>query len=412
MKMEIYLVGGAVRDEIMGLKPKDLDYVVVGSSPEEMLSLGYKQVGVNFPVFLHPDTGDEYALARTEKSTGEKYQDFDCHFGKDVTLIDDLTRRDLTINAIAKDTNTGELIDPFNGYSDIINRTIRHVSESFNDDPVRILRAFRFQSVLAGVWTIDIHTSIKIATMVSHGALDGLTPERVWKEMEKSLGGKNASAFFRKLSNLDLFTEINDLYLTPQNKEHHPEGDVGIHTMMVVDYAAKRFGPLVAFAGLCHDFGKPVSYKESGNALQHEIKGIPVIKAFCEKWKAPNNYRDLALMTCEYHTKVHGCLGRGTNKGMRPKSIMNLFTATNAMNKPQRFEQFLKACEADARGRGDDYPNKSYPQKDYVWGCLMAAKRVDTKAISLSMLSNGKSGLEIGEAIRVARIDAIRKVST
>lgn len=408
--MKVYLVGGAVRDELLGLKPKDLDYVVVGSTPEEMLSKGFKRVGSYFPVFLHPETNDEYALARTEESTGEKYQDFKCYFGKDVTLIDDLSRRDLTVNAIAKDIDTRKLIDPFNGVLDINGRIIRHVSESFSDDPVRILRAFRFQSTLKGEWSIDPQTKIKINDMITYGALQNLTPERVWKEIEKALGGNRAGLFFINLAEYGLFPEIDALWLTPQNKEHHPEGNVGIHTTMVVDYAANNYGQQVAFAGLCHDFGKPISYKESGNALQHEIKGIDVIKVFCKKWKIPNSYRDLALMTCEYHTKIHGCLGRGQNKAMRPKSIMNLFTATNALYKKARFYHFLESCEADAKGRGGDYPNKPYPQKDYIWGCLMAAKRVDTKEISMVMLESKKSGIEIGEAIRVARIDAIRNV--
>lgn len=408
--VKIYLVGGAVRDELLGLAPKDLDYVVVGSTPEEMLSKGFKQVGDNFPVFLHPETNDEYALARTEKSTGERYQDFDCYFGKDVTLMDDLSRRDLTINAIAKDIDTDEHIDPFQGIADINNRMIRHVSDSFDDDPVRILRVFRFQSTLSGCWSIGEHTMMKIDNMVSYGALENLTPERVWKEMEKALGGHRAGMFFTNLSILGLFPEVEALWSTPQNKGHHPEGDVGIHTSMVIDHASRNYGQHVAFAGLCHDFGKPISHAETGTALKHEIKSLDVIKSFCKKWTVPNSYRDLALMTCEYHTKVHGCLGRGTNKAMRPKSIMNLFTATNALNKTVRFYHFLEACEADAKGRGGDYPDKPYPQKDYIWDCLLAVKRVDTSHLSGLLMLKGKSGIEIGEAIRVARIDAIREV--
>jgi tRNA nucleotidyltransferase (CCA-adding enzyme) len=409
--MKIYLVGGAVRDELMGETPKDLDYVVVGSSPEEMLSLGYKQVGSNFPVFLHPETGDEYALARTEKSTGEKYGDFDCYFGKDVTLKDDLYRRDLTINAIAKDLDTGEYVDPFNGTEDINNKVLRNVSDFFEEDPVRVLRVLRFVAVLGDDWAIADKTICKINSMRKLGALCHLTPERVWKEAEKALKGKHPGTFFTSLSALGMFPEVKALWETPQNEEHHPEGNVGIHTMMVVNYAAQHYSPVVVFAGLCHDFGKPVSYKESGNALQHEIKGLPVIKAFCEKWKVPNNYRDLALMTCEHHTKVHGCLGRGSNKAMRAKSIMKLFTDTNALAKPLRFFHMLSACEADAKGRGGDYPNKPYKQKDYLLDCLAAAKGVNTKEITLSLLADGKSGVEIGEAVRIARIDAIRNVN-
>jgi tRNA nucleotidyltransferase (CCA-adding enzyme) len=316
--MKIYRVGGSVRDELMGIKPKDLDYVVVGSTPEEMLSLGYKQVGSSFPVFLHPVTGDEYALARTEKSTGEKYKDFDCYFGPKVTIKEDLYRRDLTINAIAKDMETGEYIDPYGGIEDIKDKVLRKVSKHFNDDPVRALRVFRFMATLEGDWRIHKNTHGNINVMSTTGTLDNLTPERVWKEAEKALSGHTPSKFFKPLVFSTVFKDLAGLYFTPQNEEHHPEGNVGIHTMMVIDYAAKHYGPLVAFAGLCHDFGKPVSYKESGNALEHEIKGLPVIKEFCSKWKVPNNYRDLALMTCEYHTEVHGCLGRGSNAGMRP----------------------------------------------------------------------------------------------
>ena len=411
--MRIYAVGGQVRDELMGVVPKDCDYVVIGSTPEEMLSLGYKQVGSNFPVFLHPVTGDEYALGRTEKSTGKKYQDFDCYFGPEVTIEEDLYRRDLTINAIAKDLETGEYIDPYGGIKDINDKVIRHVSDAFDEDPVRILRAFRFNATLPGNWRVEISTAIKILDMIESGALYSLTPERVWKEMEKALTGHNISKFIRGLSTSDVFHEVAELYETPQNEEHHPEGDCGIHTEMVVDYAAKHYGPLVAFAGLCHDFGKPVSYKESGNALEHEIKGLPVIEEFCKKWKVPNKYRNLALMTCKFHTKVHGCLGRGSNARMRPRSIMKLFEDTGAMmniDNFERFKRFLQACESDAKGRGGDYPSKPYPQKDYLWECLKAVTGVNPKPIAESMLDKGKSGIEIGEAIRVARIDAIRKV--
>ena len=410
--MKTYLVGGAVRDELMGILPKDYDYVVVGSTPEEMLSKGFKQVGSDFPVFLHPVTGDEYALARTEKSTGDKYQDFDCYFGKDVTIEDDLYRRDLTINAIAKDLETGEYIDPFGGEEDIDNKVIRQVSKHFVDDPVRVLRAFRFASTLRGSWYIHRTTAGNINCMDLIGLLDNLTPERVWKETEKALNGHSPGKFFQSLIFRTVFKDLLRLFLTPQNKEHHPEGDVGTHTMMVMDYAARAgYGPEVVFAGLCHDFGKPVAYENTGNALSHETLGLPVINDFCDKWKVPNKYRELALLVCEHHTKIHGCLGRGSNKGMRPKSIMKLFQDTNAIGKPVRFIDILSACESDAKGRGGDYPNKPYPQRGYLMECLEAATLVNTKAISSSMMEKGKSGIEIGEAIRISRIDAIRKVA-
>lgn len=407
--MKVYAVGGQVRDKLLGLEPKDLDYVVVGSTPEEMIERGFKQVGSNFPVFLHPETGDEYALARTEKSTGTNYQDFDCYFGKDVTIEDDLYRRDLTINAIAKDLETGEYIDPFGGKEDIRCKRLHPVSDHFSEDPVRVLRVARFLSIYPE-FTVTVHLVKVLEDIKMEGMLDNLTPERVWKETEKALRGSVPGVFFNMLSALGVFSEISSLWKTPQNKEHHPEGDVGTHTLMVMDYAARSgYGPEVVFAGLCHDFGKPVAYEATGNALSHETLGLDVINDFCDKWKVPNKYRELALLVCEYHTKIHGCLGRGSNKGMRPKSIMKLLQDTNAIGKPIRFINILKACESDAKGRGGDYPNKPYPQRVYLMECLEAVTLVNTKAISNSMLEKGKSGIAIGEAIRIARIDAIRK---
>lgn len=408
--MKIYLVGGAVRDEIMGLAPKDLDYVVVGSTPEEMLLLGFKQVGADFPVFLHPETGDEYALAREEVTTGTGYRDFSCNYSRYVTLEDDLWRRDLTINAIAKDIETGEYIDPCGGISDINNRMLSSVSDAFIEDPVRVLRAFRFLATLPGTWRIRPYTQFKIDKMVREGNLKNLTAERVWKEMEKALSGHRAWVFFSGLSGSGLFPEIDALYETPQREDMHPEGNVGIHTAMVVNYAANHFDSRVAFAGLCHDFGKPAAYRDTGNQHNHESKGVAVVKAFCKKWKVPNDYKNLALMTCEYHTKVHGCFGRGPNKPTRPGTIMKLLTDTNALVKKSRFFRFLEACEADAKGRGGSYATEPYLQKDYIEDCLIAAKQADTKSVSEALLLKGKSGIKIGMAVRALRIEAITKV--
>lgn len=414
--MKIYLVGGAIRDELMGLVPKDKDYVVTGSTPDEMLSLGFKQVGANFPVFLHPETGDEWALARTESSTGEKYQDFDCYFGKDITIEKDLERRDLTINSIAKDIETEELIDPYGGVQDIINKLLTPTSEAFKEDPVRVLRAARFNARFPD-FTYSTQLQDYCDQMYVHGMLDFLTPERVWKEMEKALSTKKPSIFFEKLRPYRLFPELNALWGVDQKPEHHPEVCCWKHVMLVTDYAAKTYKDTeITFAALMHDLGKPPSYKEHNNFFGHEDTGLPWIESFCIKWKIPNNYRDLALMTCKHHTRVHGLFGRNNQGWTKPRSIMNLFQETNALAKPERFKKMLEACVADARGRGGnptqirEFEEKPYPQSEYLLECLEAAKSINTKEISTKMLTEGKQGTMIGETIRVARIDAIRKV--
>lgn len=414
--MKIYAVGGQVRDEIMGIKPNDRDYVVVGSSINEMISLGYKQVGSDFPVFLHPETGDEYALARTERKNGSGHQSFDCEWNG-VSLEDDLYRRDLTINAIAKDLDSGEIIDPFGGLSDIKNKIIRNVSYAFSEDPLRCLRVVRFHSQLGSEWVIGDGLTSLCEAMAAGGDLLSLTKERVWEEMEKALKSKKPSLFFEfcvnKLCMFDILCEMKD---TPQREDHHPEGDVFIHTMMCIDLAAElgRTSEVV-FSLLCHDMGKPIAWREYGNAHGHEEAGLPFIRSFCEEWKVPNKYRDLALMVCEYHTKVHGCLGRAEGQDrMKPKSLMKLFEATNAMGKFDRFICFILACEIDAKGRGkgeesiEMYRRLDYKQAYYALDMLNAATNVDSKAISKRLLDSGKSGKVIGMEVRAARIGAIR----
>ncbi len=423
--MKFYQVGGCVRDAIIGRDYNDIDYVVVGSTPEEMLSKGFTEVGSDFPVFIHPVSKDEYALARTEYSTGDSYKDFKCTFGTDVTLEDDLLRRDLTINSIALNTCTGELTDPYGGVEDIKNKVLRHTSEAFSDDPLRLLRLARFYAQLGTDWTIAPETIELCNDMLSKGMLESLTPERIWKETEKALKSDNPRMFFQFLYCFGIFPELNELDEIPQKPDHHPEGNVWIHSMLVVQYSGKAFkDPMINFAGLMHDLGKYPSYKEHGTAHGHEDSGLKPIKDFCIKYTIPNDYRDLALMVCKQHTKVHGLFGRNNQGWTKPRSIMNMFQETNALTKLDRFEQMLLSCVADARGRGlpdiickndwdksqTHYRTRAYPQKAYLMECLYYVKRVDTKAISKKMLTEGKSGIMIGEAIRVARIDAIRRV--
>lgn len=418
-KVSVYLVGGAVRDLLLGEDPKDKDYVVTGSSPKELLELGYKQVGQDFPVFLHPHTKEEYALARRERSTGDSYTDFKCEW-ENVPLKEDLSRRDLTINSLALNTKLGEekLIDPFNGFEDMKNKTLRHTTKAFKEDPLRVLRVARFLARLGGQWKVAKETYNLCVQMDEEGMLDHLTKERVWLEIEKTLKqSKTPSLFFDWLMFSNLFEEFQEMKETPQREDHHPEGDVWEHTMMVMDYAASMFNDSeITFACLLHDLGKPASYKEHGNAHGHENEGLVHIEYFCNKWKVPKRYKELALLVCKYHTKVHGVLGRGVSKMTKPNSIMKLFEETNALNDPQRFEKMLSACEADAKGRGKteaqikSFLNKPYLQKEYLLECLNEVKKVNTKEISKKLVDLNVKGTTIGYHIRIARIDAIRVI--
>lgn len=400
--MKIYLVGGAVRDMLMNLEPKDKDYVVVGAEPQDLLDLGFKQVGADFPVFLHPEKGEEYALARTEKKNGVGYQGFNCYFGKDVTLEEDLARRDLTINAIAMDIETKEIIDPFNGQQDIKDKVIRPTTEAFCEDPLRVLRAARF---LARYPTFRTTDELNKLCCVVAKELKFLTPERVWLETEKALTEQKPSNYFNYLWWFQMFPEFDNLLETPQPLQHHPEGNCWNHLMLVINHAAKCHNDSeIVFACLMHDMGKGIAFEQQGNLNSHESLGVPVVIDFCNKYKVPNKYKELALIVCEYHTHCHKAFE------MNPNKIMKLFERTKAESKYDRFMKFLKVCESDARGRGGDFPNRTYNQPKYLKDCLDAVKSVDTKSISAKMVSEGKSGLLIGESIRVAKIDAIRGV--
>lgn len=403
--MKIYKVGGWCRDSLLQLTPKDTDYVVVGSTIEEMLSLGFKQVGCGFPVFLHPETNEEYALARKETKTGDKYTDFDLDFSPNTTLQEDLFRRDLTINAIAYDTETQKYIDYFGGIEDIKNKTLRPVSEHFMEDPIRVLRLARFRARLGPEWKIDDLAKQYIQQLYSSGALENLVPERIWLETQKALTEPHAYLYFETLTDLEIFPETDSLEFIPQTLQYHPENYCGEHIRLALQYANKTFNdPEVNFAVLMHDVGKAITYEKRGNLHGHEVAGVEVVNGFCDRLKVPNKYKELALITTEYHTHCHMAFD------MKAKSIMKLFEKTSALTKRDRFNKFLQACEADKKGRGDPVCHQSYTQPYFLGECLCAVLKVNTKQISQQMLTQGKSGSIIGEAIRVARINAIRDV--
>ncbi|CAL9968476.1 tRNA nucleotidyltransferase [Vibrio phage D69] len=398
--MKIYLVGGAVRDQLMGLEPKDKDYVVVGSTPDEMLNLGYKQVGAEFPVFLHPDTGDEYALARTEYKDGQGYQGFKCTFGPDVTLEEDLARRDLTINAIAQDIITGEIFDPFSGQKDIEAKLLRPTTKAFAEDPVRVLRAARF---LARYPDFSTHISMDLMKrqMIASGELEHLVPERVWLELRKTLTEQKPSRFFDFLDGTGIFPEIEAFVGIEEKNRWHPEFDVYEHIMLALDYSVRFEDPITSFGVLCHDLGKPEAYAATGGlkSTKHESLGVPIAEAFCDRLKAPADYKYMAMKSAEFHTHIHLAFD------MKPKTIMKLF---EKFRNKVWFDRLLDVATADKRGRGKPACDWVYTQPSYLHRCWDAAYRfTDTKAISSSM----KPGPAVGEAIRRARVASISRIA-
>ncbi|MES2406963.1 MAG: multifunctional CCA addition/repair protein [Pseudomonadota bacterium] len=398
--MQIYAVGGAVRDELLGLPVKDRDYVVVGSTPEAMSKLGYQPVGRDFPVFLHPVTHDEYALARTERKTTRGYKGFEVSAAPEVTLEQDLARRDLTINAIAK-AETGELIDPYGGYRDIEARVFRHVSAAFVEDPVRVLRVARFMARFTD-FSIAPETLALMREMVSSGEVDHLVAERVWQELARGLMEAQPSRMFETLRACGalarIMPEVDRLFGVPQPPQYHPEIDTGIHVMLVVDYSAAQNCSLpVRFAALTHDLGKGTTpAAEWPSHHGHEARSVGLVKALCQRIRVPNECRDLALMTARYHGDVHRA------QQLRPITILNMLEATDAMRRPERFAQFLQACECDARGR-PGFETCDYPAADHLRTALTAAQSVDAGSIA----HNGASS-DVGERIRAARLLAIR----
>ncbi len=399
--MQVYLVGGAVRDEQLGLPVKERDWCVVGATPEEMKQAGYKPVGKDFPVFLHPETGEEYALARTERKTAAGYHGFEFHADPGVTIEDDLGRRDLTVNAIAQDAD-GNLVDPYGGITDIRNRILRHVSDAFVEDPVRVLRVARFAARFTSLgFAIAPETMALMRSITVSGEIDALVPDRVWKETELALAGANVRVFFETLRECGaleiLFPEVDALFGVPQPAQWHPEVDTGLHVMMVLDQAEKLSPDLeVRFAALVHDLGKGKTPRHNlPSHPGHERRGVKLIRRLAERLPVPNACRDLGILVSDYHTHCHRAFE------LRAATILKLLEATDAFRRPRRFEQFLVACEADARGRAG-LEDRNYTQTDLLRGALAAAAAVDSATIA-----QRHEGKAIGEAIRRERLSAI-----
>lgn len=401
--MRIFLVGGAVRDKLLQLPIKDCDYMVVGSNPTQLLNLGYQQVGKEFPVFLHPKTGEEYALARTERKKGLGYNGFSCYSGEDVSLEDDLIRRDLTINAIAEDEH-GEQFDPHNGLQDIKLKVLRHVSPAFSEDPLRVLRVARFAARFYTLgFSIAPETLVLMKDLSDSGELEHLTPERVWAETEKALATGAPQVYFQTLRDCGalavLFPEIDALYGIPAPKKWHPEIDTGVHTLMVVEQAVLLSDSIAfRFACLVHDLGKALTPKDKWPSHKgHGFLGLKVIKSLCKRLKVPNECRDLALMVSEHHTLIHSAYE------LKASTLLKLMNRCDAWRKPQRFLQMLQCCVADSKGR-TGFEDKPYPTADYVWQAFQAALTVNIQDI----LKLGFKGAEIKEAVLDARIEVVQ----
>lgn len=402
--MQIYLVGGAVRDKLLGVEPRDRDWVVVGATPQEMIAQGFRPVGKDFPVFIHPETGEEYALARTERKTAPGYHGFEFHADPGVTLEEDLRRRDLTINAMAMDGD-GKLIDPFNGEEDLRNGRLRHVSPAFSEDPVRILRVARYAARYAH-WGFRVahSTHALMQQMVENGEVDALVAERVWQEMENALGEPTPSRFFEVLRNCGalarILPELEQLFGVPQPKHHHPEEDTGVHTMMVLDQAARLTSDTrVRFAALVHDLGKGTTPREEWpKHIAHEHRGVELVNGLCDRLRIPNDYRELAQVVTRYHGVYHRV------EELRASTLHDTLEAVDAFRRPERFEQFLLACEADSRGR-TGFEELQFAQPGLMREAFRAASQIGAKAV----VADGYSGKAVGEQLRLRRIEAIRQ---
>jgi tRNA nucleotidyltransferase (CCA-adding enzyme) len=402
--MKTYLVGGAVRDALLGLAVHERDWVVVGAHPDELAALGYKAVGRDFPVFLHPETNEEYALARTERKTGPGYRGFVTRFGREVTLEQDLERRDLTINAIAQDMDTGALIDPYHGQRDLQARVLRHVSDAFVEDPVRVLRVARFAARFAPLgFTVAPETLALMQRIAANGELDALVAERVWQETLKALTTTHPQTYFAVLRDAHalkaIFPEVDALFGVPQPAQWHPEIDTGIHTLMVLEQAARlSTDPIVRFAALTHDLGKGITPKEHlPKHHGHEGASVKLVEALCTRLRIPNDYRECAISVARFHGHAHRALE------LRPATLVELLEHLDAFRRPARFEQFVLACEADARGR-KGFEDREYLQADYLRRTLAIAADVKLDAVTLAALP----GPQIRERIREARIAALK----
>ena len=403
--MQVYLVGGAVRDRLLGRAVEERDWVVVGARPEDLERQGYLPVGREFPVFLHPKTREEYALARLERKVAPGYRGFTTQFSPDVTLAEDLRRRDLTINAMAE-SSSGEIIDPYGGRRDLEDRLLRHVSDAFVEDPVRVLRVARFAARYAELgFRVAQDTVALMQRMAESGELSALVPERVWQETERALGEARPEVFFETLRECGalrrIFPEVDALFGVPQPSKWHPEVDTGVHVMLALRWAAGAGLPSTArFAVLTHDLGKALTAPERWPSHRgHEEGGVPAIEALCARLKVPNDYRHLALLTARHHTLVHRA------RELRPATALKLLEMTDAFRRPERFDELLLACEADARGRAG-LQARPYPQAEYL-------RRVRAAAAAVGLSEQERQGLKgaaIGERLREKRLAAITGV--
>ncbi len=402
--MQIYLVGGAVRDALLNIDIKDRDWVVVGATPDELLTRGYEQVGADFPVFLHPQTREEHALARTERKSGNGYQGFDCRFSPDITLEEDLLRRDLTINAMAQ-SDDGQIIDPYGGQQDLEQRVLRHVSPAFSEDPLRVLRVARFAARFAPLgFTIATETMQLMQQMVNDGELDHLVAERVWTETRRALGEKTPHVYFQVLRDCGALQvwmpELDALFGVPQPEKYHPEIDTGIHVLMSLTAAAMLSEDIpVRWAALTHDLGKALTPQSDWpRHIAHEVKGIKPLKHLQKRLKTPNDCCDLALLSSEFHTHVHRAFE------LRGETLVKLFNKADAWRKPERFEQFLLVCEADARGR-TGFEQQAYPQADYCRQALQEAASITAQ----HMIAKGLQGADIRAGLDQSRAEHLQQ---
>ena len=407
-EFKVYKVGGAVRDQLLGLPVNDTDWVVVGATPEQMTARGFVPVGRDFPVFLHPSTHEEYALARTERKQGMGYRGFVVHTAADVTLEEDLARRDLTINAIAGPADwsqAGELIDPFNGQQDLRDRVLRHVTDAFREDPVRILRLARFAARFTD-FTVAPETLQLMREMVAAGEVDALVPERVWQEISRGLMEAQPSRMFGILRECGalavLLPELDRLWGVPQRAEYHPEVDCGVHAMLVLDMSARLQTPLaVRFACLCHDFGKGTTPADVlPRHIGHEQRSARLLLQVCERWRVPNDCKELAEVVAREHGNIH------RSGELNPAALLRLLERCDAVRKPRRFEEALQACECDARGRLG-FEEAAYPQRQRLAGALHAALAVETAPVAQAAAQRGLKGKAIGDAVSKAREQAI-----
>ncbi|WP_428353088.1 multifunctional CCA addition/repair protein [Methyloprofundus sp.] len=403
--MKAYLVGGAVRDTLLNLPVRERDWVVIGETPEAMITRGYTEVGKDFPVFLHPQTKDEYALARTERKTTHGYTGFAVHATPDISLEDDLIRRDLTINAMAIMDN-GEIFDPYGGQQDLANKVFRHISPAFCEDPVRVLRIARFCARYQHLgFSIAPETQELLQQMVVQGEIDHLVPERVWAETVKALGEKSPAAYFQALRDCGalarIFPELDALFGVPQPAQHHPEIDTGVHVLMVLEQATLLSDKCtVRFAALMHDLGKALTPAEKWPSHHgHETLGIDALKTLAQRLRVPNNYQKLALQVMQYHTHCHRAFE------LRPSTLCDMLVSIGAFKAENQLNDFLLACEADARGR-TGFEQTDYPQVDYIRAAQKAAKRIDSSAISDCNIQ----GKQIGQEIHRLRTHEISKV--